>query len=99
MNSKFMDKLNIKISLANRLYPMSINGSEERLIRISASKIEKILKTLKEKYSVKDYQDLLAMCALQFCVEIEKNKLSQAQNEQNVVQDLSDLNKLISDLL
>jgi cell division protein ZapA len=99
MNSKFMDKLNIKISLANRLYPMSINGSEEKLIRLSASKIEKILKTLKEKYSVKDYQDLLAMCALQFCVEIEKNKLNHAQNEQSVVQDLSELNKLISDLL
>ena len=99
MNNKFMDKLNIKISLANRLYPMTIDGSEEKLIRISASKIEKILKTLKVKYSVKDYQDLLAMCALQFCVEIEKNKLTHTQNNKSVIQDLSEINKLVSDLL
>ena len=38
-----MDKLNIKISLANRLYPMNIDGAEERVIRLSASKVEKML--------------------------------------------------------
>ena len=63
-----MEKLNIKISLANRLYPMKVDLSEERVIRLSVAKIEKILNNLKEKYSVKDTQDLLAMCALQLCV-------------------------------
>ena len=67
-----MSKLNIKISLANRLYPMNVDSSEERLIRLSASRIEKIIKNLKERYSVKDDQDLLAMCALQLCVKLEK---------------------------
>ena len=67
-----MEKLNIKVPLANRLYPMSVDVSEEKVIRISASKIEKMLKGFKEKYSVRDDQVLLAMCALQLCVKIEK---------------------------
>ena len=53
-----MEKLNIKISLANRLYPMKVDLAEEQVIRLSVSKIEKILNNLKEKYSVKDTQDL-----------------------------------------
>ena len=67
-----MEKLNIKISLANRLYPMNVDDSEEKVIRLSAAKIEQIMKKLKERYSVKDDQDLLAMCALQLCVKLEK---------------------------
>ena len=53
-----MEKLNIKVSLANRLYPMNVDVSEEKVIRISTSKIEKMLKSFKEKYSVRDDQDL-----------------------------------------
>ena len=33
-----MDKLNIKVSLANRMYPMTIDSKEEKLIRLSVSK-------------------------------------------------------------
>ena len=75
-----MDKLNIKISIANRLYPMNVDSEEERIIRISASKIEKILKNLKEKYSVKDNQDLLGKTVLirENCV---KNKIDCLINE------------------
>ena len=77
-----MQKLNIKIALANRLYPMNINPKEEKMIRLSASKIQKMLKTLKERYSVKDDQDLLAMCSLQMCVKIEKMKMDNIDNDQ-----------------
>ena len=44
-----MGKLDIKISLANRLYPMKIDENEEKIIRVSAIKIEKMLKIFKEK--------------------------------------------------
>ncbi len=94
-----MDKLSIKISLANRVYPMNINAEEERVIRVSASRIEAMIKTLKERYSVKDYQDLLAMCALQLCVDIEKNKLSNLENKQNIIKDISQITNTISDIL
>jgi len=94
-----MDKLNIKISLANRLYPMNINSSEEKIIRLSASKIQKILKSLKEKYSVKDDQDLLAMCALQLCVKLEKQSEEESFATQSVIDNIIRMKKNISEVI
>ena len=94
-----MEKLNIKISLANRLYPMNIHSSEEKVIRISVSKIQKMLKVLKDKYSVKDDQDLLAMCALQLCVKLEKSHVKESISEQKFLDDILDMKKSISDLI
>ena len=94
-----MEKLNIKISLANRLYPMNVNSSEERVIRVSAAKIEKIVKNLKEKYSVKDDQDLLAMCALQLCVKLEKNQSSMIGDQQKIIQEIGEIQNNISNVI
>ncbi len=94
-----MEKLNIKISLANRLYPMKVDLSEERVIRLSVAKIEKILNNLKEKYSVKDTQDLLAMCALQLCVRIEKIESGKSGSDKKNIQDLIDIHKSISNVV
>ena len=94
-----MEKLNIKISLANRLYPMSVDGSEEKVIRLSAAKIENIIKKLKEKYSVKDDQDLLAMCALQLCVRLEKLSLSKVLSEKEAVKNISEIKNNISNII
>ena len=94
-----MDKLNIKISLANRLYPMNIDGAEERVIRLSASKVEKMLKVLKDKYSVQDDQDLLAMCALQLCVKIEKSSLEKIDSKQKIIEDILEIKISISHLI
>ena len=94
-----MEKLNIKISLANRLYPMNVNSSEEKVIRLSASKIEESLKNLRDKYSVKDNQDLLAMCALQLCVKLEKLKATKSLSKQKIKADISEIKKSISNVI
>lgn len=94
-----MEKQNIKISLANRLYPMNINSHEEKTIRLSAFKIQKMLKVLKEKYSVKDDQDLLAMCALQLCVKLEKMNAQQSVSEKSVLSDILAIKKSISNIV
>ena len=94
-----MDKLNIKISLANRLYPMNIANSEEKIIRLSAFKIEKMLKILKDKYSVKDDQDLLAMCALQLCVKLEKQSEDESLATQSIIDSIIGIKKNISKVI
>ena len=94
-----MEKLNIKISLANRLYPMNILSSEEKIIRQSAFKIEKMLKLLKDKYSVKDDQDLLAMCALQLCVRLEKSDTQKRVTEAQIIDHILDVNEEISNIV
>ena len=93
-----MGKLDIKISLANRLYPMKIDENEEKIIRVSAIKIEKMLKIFKEKYSVKDDQDLLAMCALQLCVKLEKNEFNESEIEEKIIQGLDEISENINEI-
>ena len=78
---------------------MNVNGSEEKVIRLSAAKIEKIIKKLKERYSVKDDQDLLAMCALQLCVKLEKLASNTKMVEKEVIDNISDIQKNISNMM
>ena len=94
-----MDKLNIKVSLANRMYPMTIDSKEEKLIRLSVSKIEKKIKLLKSKYSVKDDQDVLAMCALQLCVKLEKVLFNKTSIDKKITHNIIDMKKSLSDLI
>lgn len=67
------DYLKIKVSIADRVYPLNIKRSEEEKIRLAAKKIDGLLKKYEENYAVRDKQDLLAMCALQLASRIEKN--------------------------
>tara|TARA_B110000977_G_scaffold190547_1_gene261491 strand:+ start:2606 stop:2905 length:300 start_codon:yes stop_codon:yes gene_type:complete len=69
-----MDKLKIKVSIAGRVYPLTIKREEEEGIRKAASKIEAIIKQFESNYAVKDKQDLLAMCALQLSSKVETNQ-------------------------
>ena len=56
-----MSQLSIKVNIAGRTYPLTIERSEEEMIRKAADKINESIKDLKENYAVKDIQDLLAM--------------------------------------
>jgi cell division protein ZapA (FtsZ GTPase activity inhibitor) len=78
------DKLSIKVTIANRHYPLRISRSEEEAIRKSAKLINERIKEYEQNYSVTDPQDLLAMCALQFANEASsaKNKKLELSGEQ-----------------
>ena len=58
------DKLKIKISIANRVYPLIIDLKKEESLRIAAQEINSLVKNLKKTIH-QDKQDALAMCALQ----------------------------------
>ena len=76
-----MDKLSIKINIANRIYPMKIERSSEEYIRKAVKKIEERLKFYEDNYAIKDKQDLLAMCLIEYASKFE------SINNKNVVQD------------
>ena len=80
-------------------YPMNINVNEEETIRLSASYINKMLKNLKERYSVKDDQDLLAMCALQLSVKLERMNSKKTNSKQKIIDDILEIKKSISDIV
>lgn len=80
--------LSIKVSIANRNYPLRITAEENERVMLAAENINKRIKEFEDNYAVKDKQDLLAMCALQFASEAlgQQNKegsaSSEAMNEQ-----------------
>ena len=94
-----MGELNsVKVSIGNRSYPLKITKEEEEKVLQAAQAINKKLKEFEENYAVKDKQDLLAMCALQFATEAINHAKSEGNNEKAVEQ-IDYLSLLIDDYL
>jgi len=60
-----MSELSIKVSIAGRVYPLTISASDEEIVRKAAKRVDDQIKQLQSAYAVKDRQDLFAMAALQ----------------------------------
>jgi len=60
-----MSKLSLKVVVAGRTYPLTVNPGEEAKVTKAAEDINRAIKSLQDNYAVKDMQDLLAMTALQ----------------------------------
>lgn len=92
-----MGQLSIKVNIAGRTYPLTIERSEEEMIRKAADNINASIKNLKENYAVKDMQDLIAMTALQ--LSTKSNTISKEVEDDKVANELIALNKELSDFL
>ena len=66
------EKLKIKLTIADRVYPLTIAPSQEEGLRKAAKNIENLIKQFEQNYAVRDKQDVLAMCALQFASKLEQ---------------------------
>ena len=87
------EKLKIKLSVANRVYPLTINPSQEEGLRLASQQINDLIKKFEQNYSVQDKQDALAMCALQ----IASSKKQTSLNEANFIGELEEkITNLIS---
>ncbi len=89
------EKLKIKLSIANRVYPLTIHPSQEEGLRKAAKKIEAMIKQFEQSYSVQDKQDVLAMCALQFASQIEQKTINKSNENEEVEDKLKALNELL----
>lgn len=90
------EPLKIKLSIANRVYPLTIDPSQEEGLRLAAKKIESMIGQFEQNYSVRDKQDVLAMCALQFASQVEQKTINKAyvnEEVQNRLEALDDLLK------
>jgi len=67
------DYIKIKLNIGDRLYPLTIERSQEIFFREAVKKIDSSLKKLEENYSVRDKQDLLAMACIQFAAKLQQN--------------------------
>ena len=64
-----MEKLSLKVVVAGRTYPLTLNEGEQEKVLKAADDINKAIKVLQDSYAVKDMQDLLAMTALQLATK------------------------------
>lgn len=93
------DKLKIKISIADRVYPLQILPEQEEGLRRAAKKIDDIIKQYEKNYAVRDKQDVLAMCALQFASEVEQSKLQKETGNLQMHEQIDILNTIIAKYL
>jgi cell division protein ZapA len=89
------EKLKIKISIADRVYPLTVNMSQEEAMRSASKKIDLMIKQFEENYAVRDKQDVLAMCALQFASQLEQKNVENAIDGTESIERLTKINNLL----
>jgi cell division protein ZapA len=93
------EKLKIKISIADRVYPLNVDMSQEEGLRSASKKIDVMIKQFEENYAVRDKQDVLAMCALQFASQVEQKQIDKVEDHTNTTERLKNLNELLDHFL
>ncbi len=93
------ERLKIKLSIADRVYPLTIDPSQEEGLRKAAKNIEQLAKKFEQNYAVRDKQDVLAMCALQFASKIEQKGIDKVEDQNEVVERLKALDQLVNSKL
>ena len=93
------NKLKIKLSIADRVYPLTVDPSQEEGLRSASKKIEAMSKQFEENYAVRDKEDVLAMCALQFASHVEQKQVDNAIDGKQTQERLQKLNDLLLDYL
>lgn len=67
-----MNKVSLKVVVAGRTYPLTVQSTEVEKVQLAAEEINKAIKQLQENFAVRDMQDLLAMTALQLSTKSSK---------------------------
>jgi len=95
------NSINIKVGIAERIYPLSVNVEDEETVRLAAKNINDKIKEYLNMYAAKDKQDILAMIAITFAVDNIKNrKGSTAQlNETDMNESLLEIQHLLASSL
>ena len=90
------EKLKIKISIADRVYPLTVDMSQEEGLRSASKKIDTMMKQFEENYAVRDKQDVLAMCALQFASQVEQKQIDNSIDGKETIERIKNINDLLS---
>lgn len=94
-----MSELSIKVSIANRTYPLKITVEEEELIRRAAKLINDRIRDYEDNFAVKDKQDVLSMCSLQLATELMKLQLNSVSGFDELEKEIDSLNTILTQTL
>jgi len=88
------DKLSIRVNVADRYYPLKVEGENEERIRKAARLINEKVLQYKQRYVDKDIQDFLAMAALQYVIRLIE--VEEDEENTSVEEGLRELNEMIN---
>ncbi len=92
------DKIKIRVTIANRVYPLNISSpNEEEGMRKAAKKINELVMRFEQDYAVSDKQDVLAMCALQFASALEIKGIDNENVLKDATKRIEKLHKLLDE--
>lgn len=89
----------IKLSIADRVYPLSVPEGEEAILREAAKSLNVMVDHFEKNYAVKDKQDVLAMCALQIAVQSSKEADANTTSQSHVHKKIVLLSKYLTEQL
>ncbi|MGB3453973.1 MAG: cell division protein ZapA [Moheibacter sp.] len=90
-----MSSLKVKINIAGRFYPLTINAEEEEAVRNAGKEINRLVQEFEDRYAVTDKQDAISMVALQMASKLNLLKQSGEGSDQELNQKVSELTEFI----
>lgn len=94
-----MEKLSIKIRIADREYPMKVKADEEERVRAASKQVNESVKMYRERFGINDKQDLLAMVAFDSLVNKMEFEATYSHMDESMSQKINHLNTLINQAL
>ena len=89
------DYIKIKLNIGDRLYPLTIERSQEIFFRDAVKKIESSFKKLEENYSVRDKQDLLAMTCIEYAAKLQENLSNNNKIDEEIDEKITNMINII----
>jgi cell division protein ZapA (FtsZ GTPase activity inhibitor) len=93
-----MGEILIKVNIADRHYPLKIEETDEEGVREAAKMINNRVRAYFEQFSVRDKQDVLAMCALELAAENLTFKGTNPTRDHRIEEVVDQLHQLLDDI-
>ncbi len=92
-----MEEISITIHIAGRQYRLKSDEKEKEIIKAAADRINELLRLYSEHYGHRDYQDLLAMVAVQQTTGLLKCDIELKMASEGIENQIAIMNELLSE--
>ncbi len=89
----------IKITVADRQYPVTVKPEDEKAVRTAAKMINDKISEYQRQFQAKDKQDYLAMSALMNLVEQMKETVPNQHEIELLGEKLENMNTMVGEML
>lgn len=89
-------EVQIRVTIADKEYPMRVAQDEEEIVRKAAKIVNDSMAAYRDRYGIKDKQDLLAMVAFDSLIEKLMVEKAKQQTDHLLLARLQELNEKAS---